>query len=111
MLSNGKLSDVNMDNGIGQVLIVAVSAAGQLGCVRVLLDHLESSTIELIGERSASDYHSSGVAYITRGKHRFLKMRVPCESDTESENEGESNVARTESLVLVACHRRYHHTP
>ena len=98
MLTNGELSDVNVDNG--KRLLVAASEAGQLGCLRVLMNHLDSST-----ERSASDYQSCGTAYVTRGKHRFMKISLPIKSGSKS------GAAPTESLVLVACHRRYHHTP
>ena len=133
MLGNGELSEINMENGVGKQLLVLAIEAGQLGCVRALLDHLESSATELVGKKSASDYQSCGVAYITRGKHQFLKLNLPFESDSKNESDSangsndendnggeeqsisgfkpdsESDEPRTKSLVLVACHRRYHH--
>ena len=63
MLTNGKLSDVNMDNGTGKILLMAASEAGQLGCLRVLLDHIESSSTGLVNKTSASDYQSCETAY------------------------------------------------
>ena len=101
MLANDELSGVNMDNGSGKNLLVAASETGQLVCVRVLLDHLESSTTKLVDEKSASDYQGCGTAYMTRGKHRLIRLDRPVVS-------GNGDV-RTESLVLSACNRRYHH--
>ena len=120
-LANGELSEVNMENALGKRLLVIASESEQLCCLRVLLDHLESSSTKLVDEQIDSDYQSCGVAYLTRGKHRFLKIDLfyEIESDSDSEyesydgsvdgNEEQSVVLPTKSLVLVACHRRYHH--
>ena len=99
-----------MDNGGGRKLLVLASEAGQLGCLRVLLDHLESSSQKLVDEQSASDYQSCGNAYTTRGKHRFLKVNSPPETENISAFARYYGLEpRTKPLVLVACHRRYHH--
>ena len=110
LLTNNKLPEINMDNGGGRKLLVLASEAGQLGCLRVLLDHLESSSQKLVDEQSASDYQSCGNAYTTRGKHRFLKVNSPPETENISAFARYYGLEpRTKPLVLVACHRRYHH--
>ena len=101
MLANKELSEINMDNSSGKKLLVAASEAGQLGCLRVLLDHLELLSTKLVNEQSSSDYKSCGSAYMTRGKHRLIKVDTPVVN--------RNGDVHTESLLLVACRRRYHH--
>ena len=104
MLANGELSEVNMYNGTGKKLLVTASEAGYLSCLRVLLDHLEASATESVNTKSA-DYQGCGTAYISCGKHRFIKISTPTKPKDDSDE------MFSESLVLVAFHRRYHHRP
>ena len=110
MLTNKVLSEISMENGVGKRLLMIASEVGQLGCLRVLLDHLETSSTELVAVKGASDYQSCGTAYMTRGKHRFLKVNSPPETENISDFARYYGLdPRTKPLVLVACHRRYHH--
>ena len=105
MLSNSELSEVNMHNGTGKKLLVTASETAQLGCLRVLLYYLDTLPTEITNKRSATDYQSCETAYISRGKYRFVKIKIPTKPNDETDE------MLSESLVLVACHRRYHHRP
>ena len=86
MLANAGLSEINMDNGTGERLLVLASHARKLGCLRVLLDYLESSATELVNQtneqsrvnesellayRNSFDVKKSSVLVACRGPSQF----------------------------------------
>ena len=89
-------SDINLDNGTGRKLLMAASDLQQLDCLRALLDYLES--LKAVDQASDSSYYQSAATYISKGRHRFIKIDSPTEDASSIDK----------PLMLFACKFRYY---
>ena len=84
MLANGELSEINMENGVGRRLLIVASVSGQLVCLRVLLDRLESLSTESVDEIEEQDYQLINAKILVKRKaatafvDNMTLLLVPC---------------------------------
>ena len=110
MLTNGELSDINMSDGSGKGLLILASEMGDLGCLRVLLDYLDSSIAELVDTTSQEQNQllKSNMSYDEESKSGLVDKKRPvlvaCYDPDQGENFPRYNVLRVNPRNLsVSC--------